>query len=551
MHQECGEIHPVLDGTGEDGSVIFTLHAEQERPAAVWLRWTLPSFADLFFLVLIVILAFSPMSAGLLRDADTGWHIRNGEQILATHAIPRSDPFSYTKHGEPWYAWEWMYDVVIAAIHHVSGLNGVVLFTAAVISVSFALLFRFILQRSGNLAVAVFLTLLAAAAAQVHMLARPHVLSWLLTLLWVENLCRFEDGERSALLWLPLLMLLWVNLHAGFILGLGLLGIFAMGCIWSALTAPRDGDRRRIAQLVIAFSACLLTTLLTPYGYRLHIHVYQYLSNSFLMNNIDEFSSPNFHVSVYEYFELYIPLVIAGAVLGRDRLTPTRFLLLLFSLHAGLYAARNIPISAIIMSVALGPLMTVAISPGSACTPRPRWLRSLLDIGQGVSDSLTRLESQFHGHVLVAVVMAASVTLVLNGGRVHSRQMLAAHFDERDFPVKAAQFIAQRGIRDHLFSSDTWGAYLIYSLYPGTKVYFDDRHDFYGEAFVKDYGKAISGSRQWREPLDRYQVRWVLMPVDSPLSSLLRESQEWRADYDDGSAIIFSRATACGTPGCW
>jgi hypothetical protein len=207
------------------------------------------------------------------------------------------------------------------------------------------------------------------------------------------------------------------------------------------------------------------------------------------------------------------------------------------------------------MSLVLGPPMTLAISPGSGCSSRPRWLRFLLDTGQGVSDSMTRLESQLRGHVLVAVAMAVSVALVLNGGRVLSKQMLAAHFDEKTFPVKAAQFIAQRGIRDHLFSSDTWGAYLIYSLYPGTKVYFDDRHDFYGEAFVKVCGEAFSGSRQWREPLDRYQVRWVLMPVDSPLSSLLRESQDWRADYDDGLAIIFSRATACGqrgeTPGCW
>jgi hypothetical protein len=146
--------------------------------------------------------------------------------------------------------------------------------------------------------------------------------------------------------------------------------------------------------------------------------------------------------------------------------------------------------------------------------------------------------------VLVLVVMAASVALVLNGGRAFSKQMLSAHFDGKIFPVKAAQFIAQKGIRDHLFSSDTWSAYLIYRLYPGTKVYFDDRHDFYGEAFIKEYGKAILGSRQWREPLDRYQVKWVLMPVDSPLSSLLRESDDWRVDYDDGLAIVFSRATA-------
>jgi hypothetical protein len=517
-----------------------------ETAPAVWLRWVLPSFADLFFVVLICMLTFSPMSAALLRDADTGWHIRSGEQILLTHTVPRTDPFSYTKQGEPWYAWEWLYDVVIGAIHHVSGLNGVVLFTAAVISSTFALLFRFILRRSGNLVVAGALTLLATAAAQVHMLARPHVLSWLFTLLWVENLCRFEDGERAALLWLPPLMLLWANLHAGFVLGLGLLGVFAIGCMWNAATTPREGDGQKVAELITVLSVCLLTTLLTPYGYRLDVHVYQYLSNDFLMNNIDEFASPNFHVAVYGYFELFLLLVIVGAALGRDRITATGLLLLLFSIHAGLYAVRNIPIAAIVMSLMLGPLMTVAISPKSDCRSCPRWVRSLLDAGQGISDSMTNLERKLHGHVLVSAVMAASVALVLNGGRVLSKQILAAHFDEKTFPVKAAQFIAARGIRDHLFSSDTWSGYLIYKLYPGTKVYFDDRHDFYGEAFIKEYAKAFLGSRQWREPLERYQVKWVLMPTDAPLSSLLRESDDWRIDYDDGLAMVFCRAS---TPG--
>jgi hypothetical protein len=507
-----------------------------ERAPAVWLRWLLPSFTDLFFLVALCLLVFSPMSASLLRDPDTGWHIRSGELIMATHAFPRTDPFSYTRQGEPWCAWEWAYDVVIAAIHHVSGLNGVVLFTAVVISTTFALLFRFILRRSGNLVVAGSLTLLAMAAAQVHMLARPHVLSWLFTLLWVEALLRFEDGEGWALLWLPPLMLLWVNVHAGFVLGLGLLGIFVTGRIWSALTTGRKEDRQAITLLVIVFVVCLLATLLTPYGYKLHVHVYQYLSNSFLMNNIEEFASPNFHLPVYGFFELFLLLVIAGATAARNRISG--LLLMLFSLHAGLYAIRNIPIAAIILSLVLGPLLTSAISTRAR---RPGWLHALLNTGQDISDSMTRLEKQLHGHMLASAVMAAAVALVLHDGRAFSQRVVDAHFDEKAFPVKAAQFIARQGIRDHLFSTDTWGAYLIYRLYPQTKVYFDDRHDFYGESFIKEYAKAALGTRQWREPLDHYGVKWVLMPTDSPLSSLLRESRDWRADYDDGLAIVFSR----------
>jgi hypothetical protein len=513
----------------------------QERAPALWLRWVLPSFTDLFFIVLLGLLAFSPLSAALLRDADTGWHIRSGEQILATRAFPRTDPFSYTRQGQPWYAWEWMYDVTIGAIHQVSGLNGVVLFTAVVICSTFALLFRFVLERSGNLVVAGSLTLLAVAAAQVHMLARPHVLSWLLTLLWLETLYRFQDGERSALLWLPALMLLWVNLHAGFVLGLGLLGIFAVGSISSALTDPREGDRQKIVQLAAILPVCLLTTLVTPYGYRLHVHVYQYLSDRFLMNSIDEFASPNFHIAVFGYFELFILLVVTGAALGRDRISVTGWLLLLFSLHAGLYAVRNIPMAAIIMSLVLGPPLAAAISPQPDCGSRPRWLRFLLDTGHGISQSMTRLERQFRGHVLAAVAVAASAALVVNGGQVLAKPIVAAHFDEKIYPVKATQFIAQRGIRDHLFSTDAWSAYLIYQLYPRTRVYFDDRHDLYGKAFIQECAKAILGAPQWREPLDHYQVKWVLMPRDSPLSSLLRDSRDWHIEYDDGLATVFSR----------
>jgi hypothetical protein len=513
-----------------------------ERRQAAWLRWVLPSIADVFFLVLLGLHAFSPMGAGLLGDADTGWHIRNGEFILATHSVPRIDSFSYTRDGQPWYAWEWLYDAGIGAIHHFAGLNGVVLFTAVVIAVTFALLFHFVLRRSGSFAVAVVLTLIAANAAQVHMLARPHVLSWLFTLLWVEALYRSEEGNHWALLCLPPLMLLWVNVHGGFILGLVLLGLFGCAGIWNQLTSPSVRNRRHLVNLTIAFCTCLPVTLLTPYGYKLHIHVYQYLSSSFLMNSINEFMSPNFHAAGYGYFEAFILLALLGALLARERFTATDVLVLLFSIHASLFAARNIPIAVILMSLAMGSLLAGAISRESGTRLHPRWFSDVHDAVQGISESMAGMEKRFRGHALALVVLVASIAIALNGGRLLSAQVLSAHFDEKHFPVAATQFIAQKGIHDHLFNQDAWSGYLIYKLYPGTKLYFDDRHDFYGEAFIKDYLKAVNGTWQWREPLDKYQVKWVLVDTGSPLSSVLKESKDWRVEYDDGLAVIFTRS---------
>jgi len=513
----------------------------RERAQPSWIRWVLPSFADIIFLALTGILAFTPASAALLRDADTGWHIRNGEFILATRSVPHTDLFSYTRAGQPWYAWEWLYDAAIAGIHHFSGLNGLVLFTAAIIALTFALLFRIVLRRSGNLAVAVGLALLAACTARIHMLARPHVLSWLFTLLWVDLLYRYEEGKRSALFWLPPLMLLWVNVHGGFILGLVLLGLFGCARIWKFATDPSSGAGRQIVELAIAWVVCLATTLLTPYGYKLHIHVYEYLSNGYLMNVIDEFLSPNFHATGFGYFEFLILLSFFAVAAAYRRVTTTDLLVLLFSVHAGLYAARNIPLSAILMSISTAPLWAGILSPDSSRRSTSRWLTALLEAIHDISGNTGQMEKWFRGHALALLALGASTAIVLNGGHLGSAQVVSARFSENSFPVRATEFIRSQHIHNHLFSIDGWSGYLIYRLYPETKLYVDDRHDFYGEDYIREFVRARQANWMWRQILDKYQIQWVLVPPDIPLAGVLKESSDWRVEFDDGMAIVFSR----------
>ncbi len=523
-----------------------TASVPSSRPSS-WTRWLLPSFTDLFFLLLAGILTFTPAGKTLLADADTGWHIRDGEFILATRSVPHTDLFSYTRAGEPWYAWEWLYDALIAGIHHFAGLNGVVLFTSAIIALTYALLFRLLLRRSGNFAVAAGLTLMAASAAQLHMLARPHVITWLFTVIWVDLLYRFEEGERAALLWLPPLMLLWVNLHGGFVLGLVLLALFGCAQIWKFATNRQEGAGQ-IVPLVVATAACLATTLLTPYGYQLHIHIYQYLSNGFLMNAIDEFLSPNFHATGVGYFEAFILLSVFAIAVAHDRLTATDLLMVLFSLHVGLYAKRNIPLSAILIGFSTSRLWAGIVSPqlagrGEDAAPRaaPPWLSSILEAIDEISGNMAALEKQLRGHGWAILLLAASTAIVLNGGRLGSAQVMSAQFNEKNFPEKAAQFIREKKIHDHLFNPDDWSGYLIYRLYPETKVFFDDRHDFYGEAFVRDYMQASDASGKWRQTLEKYEVQWVLVPAASPLATVLKESKDWRLEFDDGMAVIYFR----------
>jgi hypothetical protein len=245
-----------------------------------WFRFLAPSITDLIFITLLVAMSGGALSTRLLGDASVGWHIRNGEQMLQTHSVTRTDPFSVTKGGQTWYAWEWLYDVVIARIHLGFGLNGVVFFTAAIIALTFALSLRLCLRRGADLPIAGPLLALSLGVSMIHLFARPHVLSWLFTVIWFQVLDTSDSSEgRRRLWWLPALMLLWVNVHGGFVLGFVLLGMYLLSDGILYYRSHEAGEQQklvaRLRGLGIVAGLSVLASLLNPYGYELHLHVYR------------------------------------------------------------------------------------------------------------------------------------------------------------------------------------------------------------------------------------------------------------------------------------
>lgn len=196
---------------------------ERQRAPFIFKLW--PSFADLAFLLPMVFL-FGRMHGAttLLSDCDTGWHIRTGEWIVANHAVPLRDIFSFSKPGDPWYAWEWLSDVVFAWLTGHGGLRAVVLFSIVLLSLTFTLLFRLVRGKS-NVIVAIMITVVAAAASTMHWLARPHLFTLLFLVLFYTALEHVKEGkERLAgvpyLAILPVATVLWTNLHGGFVTGI-------------------------------------------------------------------------------------------------------------------------------------------------------------------------------------------------------------------------------------------------------------------------------------------------------------------------------------------
>jgi hypothetical protein len=274
------------------------------------------------------------------------------------------DPFSSIMQGKPWFAWEWLYDFVVGVVHGWVGLNGVVLLTAVIIALTFALVFRMMVARGAHLPVATGVLLLALAASTIHFLARPHVVSWLLAVIWFGLLERFEaDGNWRRLAWLPALMLLWVNVHGGFLMGFVLLGIYFASALLGGWTARIDrvSARARAKAWVLTGVACGIVTLVNPYGYQLHVHIYRYLSDRFLMDHIDEFLSPNFHGLAQKCFAGLVLLAVVAMAGARKKITLSQLLVVLFAIYTGLLAARNIPTSSILLALVVAPQISTML----------------------------------------------------------------------------------------------------------------------------------------------------------------------------------------------
>jgi hypothetical protein len=520
---------------------------ETNQPSQVsrWFAFFVPSVADGLFLTLLLALSCGALGRRLLGDGDTGWHIRNGQLILQTHAITRSDPFSSTRGGQPWYDWEWLSDLVLAGIHRALGLNGVVFCTAAVVASIFACLLHRAVRRSGTLPISIMLVLLALVASTVHLLARPHIVSWLFALVWFDLLDSASCGkDEGRVFWLPALMVLWVNLHGGFLLGLILLGIYLLGgaieFAVSSDTRCRTGWWLRRLALITLLST--VASLINPFGYRLYLHVYQYLSNSFLMNHISEFLSPNFHGGAGLGFIALLFITILAIAGGRQRISVSQWLVVLFAVGSGLYAARNLPVSSILLTLMVAPVAGKAIAEagdGSNLAPR---MRRFFFRFNSLAARMENLELHFRSHFWLALGLGLGLWTCMHGGRFGSIQYIHAYFDEQRFPVESADLIAERNVREPIFCPDSWGGYLIYRLYPQVKIVVDDRHDLYGERFFKEYLKVMQVESNWEGVLNDMHVNWVVAPTNSPLVTIMKVTPRWIVIHEDTTSVLFHRA---------
>jgi len=485
----------------------------------------IPSIADLFFVILLISLSI-PLGQSLLADCDTGYHIRVGEYIMETGAVPHQDMFSFLDPPPAWTAHEWLSGIIMALAHDALGLTGVVIFFAFILSLTYYLHFRFLKKDSDHLLLLTGMVLLVITSSAVHFLARPHLFSLLFLVIWYFVLDSYQYRNKNYLYVLPLLMLVWVNLHGAFIIGFVLLGTYFTGNLvyyfWKQGDEKKPHARKSRASFIVGI-ICLAASLINPYGFHILLFPFDFVTNQYILAHVREFQAANFQdFLVYKYLFL---IMLAVLMTSRLRLNLIELILVLGFTYMSLYSMRNIPLFAIIVA----PIIIRRLDDLMRMSEN-RVIRFL----NKRSDSFMETEKKAKGFLWPALAVCLVLFVAATGGVKHS-------FDPEIKAVDAVEFLKQEHIPGNMFNDDEIGDYIIYAAYPQYRVFFDGRNDMYGVEHMQDYLRVVRLGRDWEEVLERFNIQWIFYNADSLLSRYLLERDDWHLIYADKVAHIYVR----------
>jgi hypothetical protein len=463
-------------------------------------RAALPSLVGAGVYALLLTLA-----PRLLNDPDSYSHIAVGRWIMAHGALPARDPFSFSMSGAPWITFEWLSEVIYAAIYALSGWAGVVALAAAAIALAVGLLARF-LSRELSPTPVLLVTIAAVVLLAPHMLARPHVLTLPIMVVWAAALVRCMDRGAPPPYWALPLLVLWANLHGSVVLALGLIG----PAVLEALLDEKRGEWPRVLLRWLPFTALAVAACcLTPYGPSPLLMPLKTLGLGSALSWIGEWRPQDFgHFGVFECLLLAFVFAMSRGV----TLPVVRALVVLGLLHFALAQVRNADLLAM-----LAPLYLAA--------PLARQF--------GV-----QAEEVAAGSAR-GVNLAALGMMIVATGMALARDVGPAPPNTPEAAVASAD-LAKAGpvLNDYSF-----GGYLIFA---GIPTFIDGRGELYGGQFIARYNRDLSLADldDFLKLLDQYKFGATLLAPDTPAVALLDRLPDWQRVYGDDVAVVHKRRNA-------
>ncbi len=489
----------------------------------------------------LTLLAVFTLALSSLTEFDFWWYLASGERILATRSVPATDPFSYTAQGRPWINHMWASQVLVLELWQAGGRIALVVLKGLIVTATFGVVLLTMRRRGVHPILASLVTLVAAWAGWEFWDVRPQIVTYLLLAVFLYLLREGWETRPRTLVWLPLLMVPWANLHAGFVTGIAIIGLVGVG---TAVPSLAGQERRRAGWRVLGLATGVgavtgLASLVNPYGLRAVLFPLEVVNTRLFMSSTAEWFSPNFHNPVYRGFELMLLLLVPAFAWGRGRLGVTDALVGLTFAHLGLSSARHVPLFAVAVAPLLADGLQGAVQ--EAWSRRPRaW---------DLAGRLRRALPSFWPIVTSArtpvAVVAFGLLVGVAAGWIGFLDPIANPFlqdlNERRYPQDTIAFIKGEGLPAPLFNAYAWGGYELWRLYPEYRVFMDGRTHVYGREVLQDFLEVSTLGRRWRAVLDKWGIQTVLAQRPSQLAQVLLAVGGWRLVFVEREAAVFVR----------
>ncbi len=497
-------------------------------------------------------LAFAFLSAIFqVYDHDVGYHLKTGEWIDAHGRLPDRDPFSFTRAGAPWPIQQGPGAWVLWRAYAVGGVEGLILFKAAIVTLTYAIVLWVAWRESGSLALATAAAMLGVCAGRYRFYERPMLFSALaLAALWAcltawrrraERPPDRTDGRASRVAPLAAAVVIlgvWANVHAGWIDGMiALGGLAAAGTLASVFpryglraerrSEPRPRVRGREAWIALGSALALSVASLAafnPAGPRVLLIPLTMMRSRWFQSHVAEFQ----HLPVDNFPAVWALLGLTALALAlawaRDRARAGDALVFIAFAWATLTVNRQmLPLSVIAPPILAGHLALL------------------------LRRDLPTLGRRRVGVAAGALLVAAMVWIAWMGFVKGDCFRFGFGIDERATPVSALDFIEAHRLPGEVWNEDAWGGAFLWRFWPGRRDFVDNRLDVFDEEFfLREYVPVRAAAPGWEAILQRHGVSTLLMEItDRPIGiqEAAFRSPAWALVYWDDRAEVFVRVS--------
>lgn len=497
-----------------------------KKPEHPELNRFLPDLGTLPLVILPILLFIKPET--MLQDPGIGWHLISGHYMLDHKTILDHDIFSFTRPEQTWMVKEWLFQCFAAALDKIGGLPLLSAVTALIYGSLPVILYKTMARKNINIYISLILLFVTFLGLAAHCHARPHIFTYLFFIIFMDRIFAYDTGEITAvsLFWFIPIMILWCNLHGGFVVALASAGLAFLVALYQCFRIHSTDHLDKVKTYFLFGAGLTAASLINPYGWHLHFRLMTYLSSD-LLHKWNEFASPDFNYGgITPTIFLFLSLTIfILSYRKKTSITLLEFTFLLFFMYHAFHAVRHVFLFLLLAIPIIARELTLITD------TRDNWFTQR-------SRSLLADQKHLKGDR----IFIPFICTLLIGLSLVMPSLFKTDFYSSSLTPGAARFITDNMDRfKRPFNTVDIGGALAYHFWPDIKIFTDDRLDYYGDDFYLEHYFKITGiDHDWAKVLDDFQVDSAIIN-NTALVTLIKLSPDWDMVYEEEKTHIFFR----------